>query len=186
MIDKIPIIDCVCKTKLINHHNIRDSILSEIDKNKDDELSVVDTYYSDRISKLDWYNATNTERPWVKIFLSDFCEDIKETISTLGYSGIDIQSVWYQQYLQGDTHGWHIHSGHFTGVYYLEYPKDCGRTVVCPPYSLEQQTLDTVEGDIVIFPAHWIHKAMPNNENRKTIISFNFNISGNLNLTKIK
>ena len=36
--------------------------------------------------------------------------------------------------------------------------------------------MDTVEGDLIIFPAHYIHRGLPNNDLRKTIISFNFDI----------
>ena len=66
---KIQIDDCICHSKIKNHFKIKDDILSEIDKCDDDNLSSVDSYYSDSISKLDWSKASDTERPWVKIFV---------------------------------------------------------------------------------------------------------------------
>ena len=74
---KIQIDDCICHSKIKNHFKIKDDILSEIDKCDDDNLSSVDSYYSDSISKLDWSKASDNERPWVKIFVPEFCEDIK-------------------------------------------------------------------------------------------------------------
>ena len=47
--------------------------------------------------------------------------------------------MWYQQYLNGDTHGWHIHGQHFTGVYYLEFPDGCSKTEVCSPFNLKSK-----------------------------------------------
>ena len=40
----------------------------------------------------------------------------------------------------------------------------------------KEYDVDVVEGDIIVFPAHWIHKGNINNKDRKTIISFNFDI----------
>ena len=46
--------------------------------------------------------------------------------------------------------------------------------------------IDVKEGDMIIFPAHWIHRGTTNGKNRKTIISFNFDIiADKLNLMKL-
>ena len=90
-----------------------------------------------------------------------------------------IKSAWYQQYLEGDTHGWHIHGHHYTGVYYLEFSEECSKTEICSPFSLETKQIDAIEGDFIIFPAHYIHRGLPNKKSRKTIISFNFDIVAN-------
>ena len=60
----------------------------------------------------------------------------------------------------------------------MEYPEGCGKTRVSSPYNLEGHDVDAVEGDIIIFPAHWVHRGSANNKDRKTIISFNFDIIG--------
>ena len=180
---KIQIDDCICHSKIKNHLQIRDKILSEIDKCNDNSLyfdNVPEDVTADSISKLDWDNSEDEERPWFKIFLPEFCEDIREIFSSMCYTGISIKQVWYQQYLEGDTHGWHIHGHHFTGVYYLEYPEGCSKTGVCSPFTLKERQMDTVEGDLIIFPAHYIHRGLPNSNIRKTIVSFNFDVVGNL------
>ena len=178
---KIQIDDCICHSKIKNHFNIKDDILSKIDKCDDDNLSSSDSYYSDSISKLDWSKASDTERPWVKIFVPEFCEDIKEIISSMCYYKISIKHMWYQQYLEGDTHGWHIHGQHYTGVYYLEFPEGSSKTEICSPFSLNKKQIDVKEGDFIVFPAHLIHRGLPNKTMRKTIVSFNFDVIANTN-----
>ena len=178
---KIQIDDCICHSKIKNHFKIKDDILSEIDKCDDDSLSSTDSYYSDSISKLDWSKASDTERPWVKIFVPEFCEDIKEIISSMCYYKISIKHMWYQQYLEGDTHGWHIHGQHYTGVYYLEFPEGSSKTEICSPFSLNKKQIDVKEGDFIVFPAHLIHRGLPNKTMRKTIVSFNFDVIANTN-----
>ena len=178
---KIQIDDCICHSKIKNHFKIKDDILSEIDKRYDDNLSSVDSYYSDSISKLDCSKASDTERPWVKIFAPEFCEDIKEIISSMCYYKISIKHMWYQQYLEGDTHGWHIHGQHYTGVYYLEFPEGCSKTEICSPFNLNKKQIDVKEGDFIVFPAHFIHRGLPNKTMRKTIVSFNFDVIANTN-----
>ena len=178
---KIQFDDCICHSKIKNHFKIKDDILSEIDKCDDDNLSSVDSYYSDSISKLDWSKASDNERPWVKIFVPEFCEDIKEIISSMCYYKISIKHMWYQQYLEGDTHGWHIHGQHYTGVYYLEFPEGCSKTEICSPFNLNKKQIDVKEGDFIVFPAHFIHRGLPNKTMRKTIVSFNFDVIANTN-----
>ena len=97
-----------------------------------------------------------------------------------------MKSIWFQQYLEDGGHGWHIHGQHYTGVYYLEYSDGCGKTEICSPYNLKRMQIDVKEGDMIIFPAHWIHRGTANGKNRKTIISFNFDIiADKLNLMKL-
>ena len=179
---KIQIDDCICHSKIKNHFKIKDDILSEIDKCDDDDLNAVDSYHTDSISKLDWNKSSDTERPWVKIFLSEFCEDVKEIISSMCYYKISIKHMWYQQYLEGDTHGWHIHGQHYTGVYYLEFPEGCSKTEICSPFNLNKKQIDVKEGDFIVFPAHFIHRGLPNKTMRKTIVSFNFDVIANTNV----
>ena len=108
-----------------------------------------------------------------------FTKNLQEVITNLGYFKAVVNNVWYQQYLEGDTHGWHIHGQHFTGVYYLEFPSGCSKTEVCSPYNFETKQINTIEGDLIVFPAHYIHRGLPNKKIRKTIVSFNFDIVAN-------
>ena len=173
---KIRVDDCICHTKIKDHLKIKDSILNEILRSKSDNLNVTDGYYSDSISRLDWSLSTDFTRKWVSIFIPYFLEEIKKVIASMAYNEIELFEMWYQQYLEGDQHGWHIHGQHYTGVYYLEYPKGCSKTEVCSPFNFNKKQLDVEEGDIIIFPAHFIHRGLPNSNFRKTIISFNFDV----------
>ena len=175
---KIRIDDCICHSKIKEHLDIRDSILSEIDKSSDGDLEQLDSFYTDSISKLDWNKSADIERPWFKIFVPVFIENLKEVLISIGYAKSIIKNVWYQQYLEGDTHGWHIHDEHYTGVYYLEFPEGCSQTEIVSPYNFKVEKIDIVEGDFIIFPAHCIHRGLPNTKKRKTIISYNFSIDG--------
>ena len=171
---KIQIDDCICHSKIKEHLEIRDSILSEIEKSSDGNLEQKDSFYTDSISKLDWDISDKLDRPWVKIFLPVFIKNLEEVITSIGYAKVAIKNIWYQQYLEGDTHGWHIHDDHFTGVYYLEFPDGCSQTEIISPYNLKAVKIDVSEGDFVVFPAHFIHRGLPNGIKRKTIISYNF------------
>ena len=176
---KIQINDCICHSKIKEHLEIRNSILSEIEKSSDSNLEQKDPFYTDSISKLDWNISDNPDRPWLKIFLPVFIKNLKEVLTNLGYFKAVIKNVWYQQYLEGDTHGWHIHDDHFTGVYYLEFPEGCSQTEVASPYDLKAVKINATEGDFIVFPSHYIHRGLPNTKKRKTIISYNFSAIGN-------
>ena len=176
---KIKIDDCICHSKIFNHYEIKDKILSEISKCNDGKLDSVNGYYTDIISKLDWNKSDDFDRPWVKIFIPEFTEEIKEIISSMCYNKIIIKQIWYQQYLDGDTHGWHIHGQHYTGVYYLEFPNGCSKTEICSPFNLSKKQIEVKEGDFIVFPAHFIHRGLPNKIMRKTIVSFNFDVIAN-------
>ena len=175
---KIQINDCICHSKIKEHLEIRNSILSEIEKSSDSNLEQKDSFYTDSISKLDWNISDNPDRPWLKIFLPVFIKNLQEVLTNLGYFKAVIKNVWYQQYLEGDTHGWHIHDDHFTGVYYLEFPEGCSQTEVASPYDLKAVKINATEGDFIVFPSHYIHRGLPNTKKRKTIISYNFSIDG--------
>ena len=175
---KIQINDCICHSKIKEHLEIRNSILLEIEKSSDGNLDQKDSFYTDSISKLDWNISDKPDRPWVKIFLPVFTKNLQEVLTNLGYFKAVIKNVWYQQYLEGDTHGWHIHDDHFTGVYYLEFPDGCSQTEVASPYDFKAVKINATEGDFIVFPSHYIHRGLPNTKKRKTIISYNFSAIG--------
>ena len=176
---KIKVDDCICHGQMVDHTLIKDSILSEIEKDYCTEFSgQTDSYIvSDRVSKLDWTKRKDATRPWVKIFLPNFDITINNFIKGLGYDDFKIDDIWYQQYLKEDTHGWHTHGSTYTGVYYLEFPERSSLTELYSPFNFKKHIIKPKEGDLVIFPSHWIHRGPPNKSKRKTIISFNFEIS---------
>ena len=101
----------------------------------------------------------------------------------IGYHSVLVKALWYQQYTKNSIHDWHVHSENYTGVYYLEYPDGAPATKL---YGYDVITPSVNEGDVVMFPAMTPHQApMVMNDGRKTIISYNFNVS-ELNLDKLK
>jgi len=98
-------------------------------------------------------------------------------IQQIGFSNHEVIFLWFQQYLQNGTHGWHIHADNYTGVYYLELPVGTPTTEYCNPNNMnEVNKFNVKEGDILLFPSFVVHKAIKNlSDKRKTIISFNIN-----------
>ena len=178
---KIRFDDCICHDKIRDHDKIKEEILWHIDKSSDGPL--IDTYgvpeAKSNITKLDWDKSTDFKRPWVQIFLPVFEKTLEGIIDSMGYKSVDITRCWYQQYLNGSSHCWHIHDQHFTGVYYLEYPKGSAKTEVISPYSMKIKKINAKEGDLIVFPSHWIHRSGVNSSFRKTIISYNFGLNPN-------
>ncbi len=132
------------------------------------------------IGKLDWFLSKDFEnRPWVNLIWDMVTSKLNSMIyKQYGLSGIDMNDFWFQQYVTGDAHGWHIHSQNFAGVYYLELPEDddnetrilSGDNVIVPKVK---------EGDICLFPAFAIHSSPKiNSTKRKTILSYNFDVMG--------
>lgn len=160
------------KFKFTNHIKHKKILLSLIEisdcenpKNDQAELN---------ITRTDWFDCKNLNRKWFQYFKLDFSKNLEALFLKLGYSGYTINEIWFQQYLTGSEHGWHVHSSNFTGVYYLELPNDSPKTKIIEPYSNKEIILDVEEGDIIIFPSFTIHKAPKNMSNkRKSIISFN-------------
>ena len=130
---KIKFTDAICQLKMINHDMIRDLILSEISKTSDGKEDNDSLYSRDSVSKLDWDRSKDISRPWVRLFVPNFLETIEEFIRSMAYKKIELEDVWYQQYEKNDCHGWHIHGEHYTGVYYLEFPKGCSYTEFYSP-----------------------------------------------------
>jgi len=177
--NKIILKDCVYHDKVKNHIDIKDFILNEIENDLEAETAnIKDDYFDNSISKLDWYYANNFDRKWVQLFLPHFNAVIDNFLLSSLNTGITLNEMWYQQYLNNDSHGWHVHSGHYTGVYYLEFPNESSKTELFYPFDNTFHTIDVIEGDMIIFPSHIIHRGMLNKSVRKTIVSFNFSING--------
>lgn len=128
------------------------------------------------ITKTDWMYSRNFKRPWVYLIKEDLEYSLKKMVQECGYEDLHIKDIWFQQYTNTSEHGWHVHSANFTGVYYLDMPKDSPKTKIIEPYTNQVIELDIHEGDIVMFPSYVIHKAPKNfSGETKTIISFNSN-----------
>jgi len=164
-------------SQLEEHNSIREQLLSLIDR---ETIAVKSSDPTNSINKVDWLNATNPKREWTSIFSPILVKHLDKVGQTLGYKGCRINELWYQQYVQHDRHGWHVHGSNFTGVYYLELPEGSPITELVPSYYQNQIINPKVqEGSVLVFPSFTIHRApIIQTDLRKTIISFNFDLYG--------
>jgi uncharacterized RmlC-like cupin family protein len=162
--------------KFEEHENIKVDLLNLID---------VATYESPKfdssevnITKTDWSFST-TNRDWVSYLSEPLVKNVLEMYAFLGYDGINISQIWFQQYLKDSEHGWHVHGNNFTNVYYLELPEGTPKTQLVNPYNQKEIIeIEVKEGDLLCFPSYVLHKAPKNNSNkRKTIISYNIDVN---------
>jgi hypothetical protein len=161
---------------LPQHDQIKHSVLDAIAESNCDTLYSKDNYYNDRVYRLDWNQAKDFERPWVKLLLPHLKSYLDKLAVALGHQQVCIDEFWFQQYVTGDSHGWHVHGSNFTGVYYLELDPSSPRTEFIEPARQNKKiTADVKEGDVLMFPSYTIHRApVIQNDVRKTIVSFNF------------
>ena len=157
------------------HSKIKHDLLNLIDKSP--AKSMINEMDQLNITKVDWDNSTDFSRPWVKLLLKDLQPHLGEVFKSMGFDMFKINEIWFQQYFQQASHGWHTHGSNFTNVYYLELDENAPKTVLVNPYTREQFSPDVKEGQTLVFPSYVIHKS-PDDffENRKTIISWNSNV----------
>ena len=166
----------ILKNKLKANSKIKKQLLELINKQKSGSLKQDDDYFTDSISRVDWDRRHDIEREWVKLVGPYLQKHFTEEVKKIGLSKIQIFELWFQQYYKGDTHGWHVHGHNFTGVYYLEFGKNSPKTQIVEPLSLRIIDINAKQGDVIIFPSMFIHRAPPSQtKKRKSIISFNFN-----------
>ena len=161
--------------KLSGHNKIKNNLLKLIDKSPKHSLDFKNKYFNDHIEKLDYHVSASNDREWIKILLPYLIKHFKKCAINLGFKKCNINDLWFQQYIKGDLHGWHIHGHNYTGVYYLELSKKCPLTELVDSNDLNKRfKISAKEGDIVIFPSFIIHRSGRVLEDvRKTIISFN-------------
>jgi len=127
---------------------------------KENLLTLINNAYSDHMQN-DFYGDDINKLDWSK--------------------NLNYNREWIQ-YVKNNTHTWHVHGENYTGVYYLEFPKDSPKTELVDQLNLNKKIIiEAVEGDVVIFPSFIIHRSPKViSDLRKTIISFN------LHFTKVK
>jgi hypothetical protein len=180
---KINLNTCAILKKFKYHEQLK-PILLKFFKEEKKESTFIDKFYStDNISNLDWKNSTDFKRKWVVLIYDKLINHFIECGKQFNYKNVEIYNLWFQQYLKGDSHGWHIHGANYTGVYYVEFSNKATKTELID-HSEKKIIIEAKEGDIVIFPSFIIHRSPKILSNiRKTIISFNINF---LDLDKSK
>jgi len=96
---------------------------------------------------------------------------------------INVDMMWFHRMDKGDYDNWHNHSFcQLVGVYYVDLPE--GEQTLLQDYEGNVFKPDVSEGQLLIFPASYIHKS-PEVTKRKTVINFNFNISSKYTIDTI-
>ena len=161
---------------LPNHDLLKQQILESINNAEADNINNHDLYYADKISRFDWSQSKNFDRPWVQLVKPHIDDYLNKLATALGYKNSIIEDIWFQQYNSGDSHGWHTHASNFTGVYYLELDKDGPKTEIIEPSRQNKKFVaDVKEGDILMCPSYVLHRSPSSSSNfQKTIIGVNF------------
>lgn len=157
------------------HKEIRSNLLSLIEQSP--ATSMVNEVDLLNVTKVDWEDSLDLSRPWTDYLLNYLNPHIAEVFKEMGFNKFLLKDIWFQQYLNKASHGWHTHGSHFTNVYYVELDDDAPKTVLINPFTKEEFVPDVKEGQTIIFPGYVIHKS-PDDffEKRKTIVSWNSDI----------
>jgi hypothetical protein len=172
---------CAAVLKKFKYHKeIKEKLLDMI--NKSYSYHMVNDFYGDDINRCDWSENLNYNREWITYVKPKLQEHFDQCAVDLNYENSAVEGMWYQQYIKDNTHTWHIHGENYTGVYYLEFPKNSPKTELIDQIDINKKTvINAEEGDVVIFPSFIIHRSPKvMTDLRKTIISFN------INFTKVK
>jgi hypothetical protein len=154
--------------KIKEHKQYKEELLSLIDKMPDQSPNGT-------ITKSDWNLKRETSPEYLTLFYEIINPYMNEMCTFLKQEKWNIPRGWFQQYLTGSSHGWHVHFGaNYTNVYYLELPKgDKMKTQVLDLHTEKVYELEVEEGDLITFPAGLLHRADVNTtDKRKTIISY--------------
>ena len=128
------------------------------------------------ISNTDWEIPMGGQpRPYDHLIQGALNKVWDELYSKYGMNFRQVDT-WFQQYKQGDFHGWHTHMmSMFSSVIYVELPDDTMGTTL--KHLGEDVRFDVAEGDYLIFPSYMLHRSPPNPyEDTKSIIAINLQV----------
>jgi len=159
----------ILKEQFPEHNKFKTEILKLISEDGVAERS------QETMFKTDWDYKTNWDRPWFKLIKEPLTKSLAKFVQHMGFKSFLAHDIWYQQYVLGDSHTWHIHGGNYTGVYYLELDGTAPTTEILYPDNPNKCfTVEVTEGDLIFFPCHLIHRsAVSSSKQRKSIISWN-------------
>tara|TARA_R100001129_G_scaffold30356_1_gene20057 strand:+ start:2537 stop:3073 length:537 start_codon:yes stop_codon:yes gene_type:complete len=137
----------------------------------------IDKNGGEKISHTDW-NLTDEVRKEYRDYihehiLKDFSANFIKSLKT---HSLGINRLWFQVYRKNDFHGYHTHPDtNFANILYVKLPNKNVITKFKIPNN-EDVNLNVSEGDIVTFPAFYIHQSPINtNDEEKIVVSFNSN-----------
>ena len=159
------------KRSIKDHALVKDFLMPLIKKSPQLLINESQGYFS-----TDYVVSLELVREWYKIAYPIVAEHNQAFKDHFNFTGIDITSIWFQDYPPNGYHVPHVHpSCHFTNVWYLNFPNKGATTKIVDPITKEDILIDVTEGDILTFPSFILHEAAPIAE-EKTVISFNTNI----------
>jgi len=133
--------------------------------------------------KTDYYVKNN--RPYADFLFNITNSYFSKLANELSFDPIKlhikVSSLWFQQYKNKGTHGWHTHGDcNFTNVLYIEKPDSLHTEFYCPITKQFIYFNDIKEGSILTFPGYILHRSPKNTcDQTKTIISFNTELTHN-------
>jgi uncharacterized protein YjlB len=128
-----------------------------------------------QISNSDWHLNSGLPRPYFDIVDNEIHKCLNEIKKEEKYNKTSITNFWFQQYNQGDYHGWHNHADCvYSSVYYVELPNQTSTTFES---NGKEFKVDVEEGDYIVFPSIFRHCSKENKTSKtKTVISININM----------
>lgn len=131
------------------------------------------------VSKTDWNIPGDFKREYLEYFYDHIKKYMQQFANSLLAKKWNILNGWFQQYSDNSYHNWHTHTTvNYSCVYYLELPDSNMKTEFYDNVNNKViETVDIKEGDLIIFPAHILHRSKRNiTDKRKTVIAFNLDI----------
>lgn len=136
-----------------------------------------------RLDKIDHAETSFHHAPDEKLFkLTLACVDafFISVGKLLKKSGMEVLKMWVQKYERGAYHPIHVHATdkhHYSFVFYVDCTENSGHTMFYnlgfPYVDHEATKIKPVKGRCVLFPGAMPHEAMPNNDDRRLIVSGN-------------
>jgi hypothetical protein len=155
-----------------NHTEVKQRILNGISSMGVHSLVEEDQ----RIANTDWHLSVNYLRPYyeeLKNILSAHTQALNLEAKLPEAISLNLRNYWFQQYAEGDYHGWHIHENSiFSNVYYVNLPTGAAKTSF--KVAGKEFEVEVAEGQILTFPSCFLHCSKPNQVGTKTVISFNY------------
>jgi len=163
----------IWKFPLEKHNDIKNKLMTFIAFDRNGR-KFIDS--GDHLNKTDFFSPREDIPFYYSVFYENAQEYYWEVLDRYCQMNIDLESVWYQQYIKKDTHGWHVHpASSISFVYNLELENSQSSTEFYDRETKQIVQLDVNEGDILTFPSYLIHRSAPLIGKRKTIISGNYN-----------
>ena len=80
--------------KIKEHKEIRNNVLELISTAAATPIKQKDEYFGDDITRSDWGNANDYERPWVQKMLNPFMTEMLSMCNLAGYKDFELFEIW--------------------------------------------------------------------------------------------